>query len=153
MDIAGRRSKKGSELFNYSNDDIYYPPISYGKTTIKTGGFIPTFAARAGIYFPKIDSIVYVRVGFTFLNNKFENTVMRDDITCQKISPIVGLGIEKSVFGRCTIRVEGDYRFSANKTKHLNVYDIYTINRDRYSGQIKNKVRGYAIRLFGVYHF
>ena len=153
LDIAGRRSKESSEVFNYSVLMPDEPPVPYGKTTIKTGAFIPTLAARAGLYFPTLDSVIYVRVGFTFLNNKFENTYMRDkDIVCQKISPIVGVGIEKNIFGKYTVRIEGDYRFPANKTENLNRYDGQT-RVDGYVGQVKNKVRGYAIRLIGTYHF
>ena len=54
------------------------------------------------------------------------------------------------------MRIEGDYRFSADKKKNdLVGYDPATGDRmnDPYRAAVKNRVRGYVVRVVCVYHF
>ena len=100
---------------------------------------------------PTLDSLVYARVGLTFLNNKFENDQMIGySFGSQKVSPIVGLGIETTYFGKYGVRLEGDYRFAADKKGKVSINDF---TNDGYVGDLKNKVRGYVVRVVCVYHF
>ena len=127
----------------------------YSESKIRTDGVIPTIALRFGRFFSSIDCLMYTRFGFTFLRNEFQNyKTFKTNFRCQSISPIVGLGLEKMVLDRCSLRFEGDYRFPADKKKH----DIAGWNDngdliDGYKGSIENRTRGYAVRFMCVYHF
>ncbi|MBQ7672968.1 MAG: hypothetical protein IJT36_00315, partial [Alphaproteobacteria bacterium] len=144
LDIAGSKSNE------HKDNDL-------GITKLKTRGFVPTVALRLGGYVPSLDCIFYARFGFTFLNNKFESQcVQGQGFGSQKITPIVGLGIEKTIFDGCSMRIEGDYRFSADRKKNdLVGYDPATGDRmnDPYRAAVKNRVRGYVVRVVCVYHF
>lgn len=148
VDITGSNKSESEEFIR--TDDFGFD-ASYGKTTIKTRGIVPTIAARIGWYVPTLDSLVYARVGLTFLNNKFENDQMIGySFGSQKVSPIVGLGIETTYFGKYGVRLEGDYRFAADKKGKVSINDF---TNDGYVGDLKNKVRGYVVRVVCVYHF
>ncbi len=80
------------------------------------------------------------------------------------MSPIVGLGFEKLVLNKCSVRFECDYRFPAKKKKHdllgyeengsqLMGITVGGADIDNYRAQIENRARGYAVRLMCVYHF
>ena len=152
VDITGNKDHS-------QKDDLYL------GSKIKTAGVIPTIALRFGRYFSSIDCLAYARFGFTNLRNEFQaNERFKTSFRCQSISPIVGLGFEKLVLDKCSVRFECDYRFPANKKKHdLSMYDengnkIMGLDDsgnlvDNYRGQIENRARGYAVRLMCVYHF
>ncbi len=143
LDIAGSKSRT-----EYTT--------RFSDTTLKTRGFIPTIALRLGGFIPSVDCLAYVKVGFTFLNNKFENDVRfpGQGFGSQKITPIVGIGLEKMIFDNCSLKIEGDYRFSANKKKSgIMMYNNGQPLNAKYNGTINNKVRGYVVRVICVYHF
>lgn len=126
----------------------------YMQMRLKTKGFIPTLAVRLGFYIPKIDSLFYIRGGVSFLNNKFEAAAFNESIASQRVTPVAGIGIEKRIYDAYSLRLEGDYRFSTEKSKNrLPLYEIHAGMMPGYSGSIKNKTHGYAIRLMCVYHF
>ena len=147
LDITGSRR---TEVKNDIDID------DYGTTKLKTRGFVPTVALRLGGYVPSFDCIFYARVGFTFLNNHFENTIFpNQDFGNQKITSIVGIGFEKTIADNCSMRIEGDYRFPADKKKeNLMMYNYVgnPVNSD-YRAIIRNKVRSYVVRVVCVYHF
>ncbi|MBQ7673384.1 MAG: hypothetical protein IJT36_02510 [Alphaproteobacteria bacterium] len=143
FDIAGSKSRT-----NYN-----YP---YWNTTLKTRGIIPTIALKLGKFIPAIDCLAYMRFGFTSFNNKFENDVfVGQGFGSQKITPVIGLGVEQMIYDNCSLKIEGDYRFPANSKKS----DLMGYSRAGnafgapYSASINNKVRGYAVRVMCVYHF
>ena len=151
LDIAGSRQTEKEN--NFGGD-------YYGTTKVKTRGFVPTVALKLGGYVPSLDCMFYARVGLTFLNNKFENPYLAGQgFGSQKITPIVGLGIEKTIFDGCSMRIEGDYRFSADKKKDdLVGYEQDGTVRQGLAGEttrttVKNRVRGYVVRVVCVYHF
>lgn len=142
IDITGSR-KNDSKV-----SDIY------NQSFLKTRGFVPTLALRLGVYVSEIDSLLYIRGGISFLNNKFESDAFRESISSQRITPIIGIGIEKKVYKTCSVRVEGDYRFLTERFKDgiLGYDDTGAVVPD-YNPTIKNKTHGYAIRMICVYHF
>ena len=144
IDITG--SKKNENKVN----DIY------NQSFLKTRGFVPTFALRLGVYVSEVDSLLYIRGGISFLDNKFESDSFRESISSQRITPIIGIGIEKKVYKTCSVRVEGDYRLSTERSKDkLSLYLAPPIGGvlPGYDGSIKNKTYGYAIRILCIYHF
>ena len=152
VDITGSNKSESEEFIRTDGSGF---DASYGKTTIKTRGIVPTIAARIGWYVPTLDSLVYARVGLTFLNNKLENAKMPGcSFGSQKVSPVVGLGIETTYFGKYGVRLEGDYRFAADKKGKVSINEGNIDLADYgYDGNLKNKVRGYAVRVVCVYHF
>ena len=158
LDITGSKHTKNEELI--IRDAAGDPLMNYGSTEVKTRGLVPTVALRFGGYIQSLDCLFYARVGFTFLNNKFENNAMPGQgFGSQRVTPIVGLGFEKTIFDGCTMRIEGDYRFPADK-KRDGLWklddDDGVLNTDRidgYNASVKNKVRGYVVRVVCVYHF
>ncbi|MBR1734219.1 MAG: outer membrane beta-barrel protein [Alphaproteobacteria bacterium] len=146
LDLAGSRSSSGSDDINQ---------MAYLQRTLKTRGIVPTIAVRLGGYIPSIDGLLYARVGFTFLNNKLRSFCFKKEFSTQKITPIIGAGIEKNITDNCSMRIEGDYRFPANKK--YNQTEFY--DRDGvlqvipYKAYVNNKVRGYAVRVICTYHF
>ena len=105
----------------------------YNQSFLKTRGFVPTFALRLGVYVSEIDSLLYIRGGISFLNNKFESDSFRESISSQRVTPVVGIGIEKKVYSAYSV-----------------VRGIRLLN---YDASVKNKTHGYAIRMICVYHF
>ena len=142
VDITG--SKK-----NENTDSMY--KLSF----LKTKGFIPTLAVRFGTYISNIDLFFYVKGGVTFLNSKFENNdTYRESISSQRVTPIVGIGIERKLCDVYSVRVEGDYRFLSEKTKDgILGYRNTGAIMNNYSASVKNKTHGYAIRILCIYHF
>ncbi len=148
LDISGNKNSKKDSNPNGDED--------YRATNVKTRGIIPTLALRLGGYVSEIDSLIYARVGCTAMHNKFESEFFKDqDVTNKKITPILGLGIEKNIFDSFSLRLEYDYRFSSDKTKSgLKGYDENgRVAPDDYTNDVKNKVKGYVVRVVGTYYF
>lgn len=145
LDVAGSKSRTRYSGVPYESD-----------TVLKTRGIIPTVALRLGGFVPAIDCLAYAKLGFTFLNNKFKNNqgFPGQDFGSQKITPIVGIGLEKMIGDGCSLKIDADYRFPANKKKSgLMLYgDGQPLNAG-YNGTVNNKVRGYVVRVMCVYHF
>lgn len=148
LDITGGRQTCQKSAFGVAD---------YGTTRVKTRGLLPTVAFRLGGYVEPLDCMLYARVGLTFLNNKFENSCFPGQgFGSEKFSPIVGLGVEKTISDGCSMRIEGDYRFSADKTKNglrTNLLGLNAAQQALYKATIKNRVRGYAVRVLFVYRF
>ena len=125
----------------------------YNQSFLKTRGFVPTLALRLGVYVSEIDSLLYIRGGISFLNNKFESDSFRESISSKRVTPIIGIGIEKKVYSACSVRIEGDYRITTEKEQcRLSAY-VRGIRLPNYDASVKNKTHGYAIRMICVYHF
>ena len=144
IDVTGNKSHS-----QYEND-------LYKDSTIKTTGLVPTISMRFGRFFSSIDCLAYLRVGITFLHNDIDSNAFKlKGFSCQTVSPIVGIGLEKMVFDNYSLKIEGDYRFPADKKKH----DLMAYGNDglpafnNYKGSIENRTRGYAVRVMCIYHF
>ncbi len=141
LDIAGNKT---SNINNVVNGEMTYLSVK-----LKTRGIVPTLALRLGGYISEIDSLIYARVGCTAMHNKFEGDFFKDqDVTNKKITPVLGLGIEKNIFDNFNLKLEYDYRFSSDKKSDLKS----EISQD-YLGHVKNKVKGYVVRVVGTYYF
>ena len=109
---------------------------------------------RFGRFFSSIDCLAYLRVGITFLHNDIDSNAFKlKGFSCQTVSPIVGIGLEKMVFDHYSLKIEGDYRFPADKKKHDLVRYYNNQPVANYSGSIENRTRGYAVRVMCIYHF
>lgn len=160
LDITGSKSTTSGNVRIFATNGV--ENCVYGATTVKTRGLVPTVALRFGRYISNIDSLLYARLGLAFLNNKFDNESMPNQgFGSQRVTPIIGLGIEKKVFDTCSVKLEGDYRFSISKKKsgfwkfdddgggNLDTTNIIP----NYDASIRNKVSGYVVRVVCVYHF
>lgn len=131
----------------------------YDVSSIENGVFVPTFAFRCGMYSSQLDALIYFKLGRTCLNNKIKNTVFRKaKIESRKFSDVLGIGIEKSISSKNTIRLELDYRLSANKLKsNLSAYNPLNgellVTDFPYHGQVKNKSRGFCARIIFSHYF
>ena len=158
LDITKNKSTKSGNVINVSSDDI---TVTYGTTTVKTKGFVPTVALRFGGYLSNIDCLLYARLGLTFFNNKFDNESMPNQgFKSRRITPIVGIGVEKKIFDMCSVKIEGDYRFFNSKKRSVfqkfdddNGRIDYNNLVENYNASIKNKNSGYVVRVVCVYHF
>lgn len=125
--------------------------IAYGSTTVQSNVVVPTFALRVGGYVPDIDTLVCIRVGAAWIGANAKSQKLENEVKLNKITPIVGFSVEKNVWKNCSIKLEGDYRFPVSKKvqmkfgKFLPGVDI-NVNEEV-------KIRGYSIRLMGVYRF
>ena len=109
---------------------------------------------RFGRFFSSIDCLTYLRIGVTFLHNDIDSNIFKlKGFSCQTVSPIVGIGLEKMVFDHYSLKIEGDYRFPADKKKHDLVRYYNNQPVANYSGSIENRTRGYAVRVMCIYHF
>lgn len=152
LDIAGSKKSKSGPIVAILADGN---PADYMSTEVKTRGLVPTLAVRLGGYIPVLDGLFYARVGLTFLNNKFASEWLEDQgFGSQKVTSILGLGFEKKISDSCSMKVEGDYRFPADKTKNnLKNYVLEANSPGVYGATVKNKVRSYVVRVVCVYHF
>ena len=112
----------------------------------KISGVVPTVALRLGGFVPMMDAIVYARAGVAYQKCECDPEVRDDALPNAKLSkimPVVGLGVEKKI--NClTARLEGDYRFRANKKFSNTDGDT----------DFKNKNKGgYTVRLMALYNF
>ncbi len=153
LDISGKGKTTEIDSFDrggYSNDK--WEPASYDSTTVQSNVVVPTFAFRLGGYIPDVDTLVCVRAGAAWVGASAKNQTLENEVKLNKITPIVGLSIEKNVWKNCSIKLEGDYRFPVSKKVQLKSKKLLDIN-DGISVNEEVKIKGYSIRLMGVYRF
>lgn len=146
---------------HYELADNRFPDDSLvAKIDTKTEGFVPMFAGRLGWRCAQIDTLFYMRVGGAYIQNKAKVEVCIDngggdkssftvDLDSKKLVPFVGVGVEKNVYDRWNVRVEGDIQFSRSKEKNG---DLGPGVGDAWM-KFKSKSSSYTFRLLGVYVF
>jgi len=122
----------------------------YKNTVVRNNGVVPTVALRVGGYIPGVDALVCARLGMAFVNTKAKNEFLDNELKIRKATPVVGLSAEKKIWQNFFVRVEGDYRFSAEKLKWIDRGLNMGIQNWAYE---KTKTRSYCVRLMGVYRF
>ena len=126
--------------------------IAYGSTTVQSNVVVPTLALRVGGYIPDVDALVCVRAGAAWIGASAKNQKLENEVKLNKITPIVGLSVEKNVWKNCSIKLEGDYRFPVSKKVQMKSEKFFgpgigiNVNEEV-------KIRGYSVRLVGVYRF
>ena len=123
---------------------------AYKDTTVWNNEVVPTMALRVGGYVPDVDVLICARLGIALVDAKVKNEYLKNEIKVRKIAPVVGLSIEKKVWRNCSVKVEGDYRFSTEKEQRIDGGVITGIQGIAFE---KAKTRSYSVRLVGVYHF
>ena len=128
--------------------------MDFGRYTVKYGSFVPTVAFRFGGYISPIDSLLFLRLGYTYMRYKMEsgffpNQKMKGAI----FTPILGIGIEKSIADGFSVKTEVDYRFKTSKVHKVALGNFLDGPNKNYKALFKHCVRGYTVRLVGVYHF
>jgi hypothetical protein len=124
-----------------------YPPIG---VKFKNSGVIPSARLRVGHWFDSLGGMVYAslgasRVGVDFTGDGYWN----NGGVGLKIVPLIGLGFEKVVYDKVSIKLEGDYRFKSKKSGTL--FETKPDNIDD-SFAYKVKTNGYAVRFAVNYH-
>lgn len=128
--------------------------ISYGATTVQSNAVTPTFALRVGGYIPDVDTLVCVRAGVAWVGAKAKNELLGSEVKLSKIAPVVGLSVEKNVWKNCSVKLEGDYRFPVSKKVQMKSQRVSARGFARDVDVSEElKIRGYSVRLMGVYRF
>lgn len=124
---------------------------AYKDTTVKNNRVIPTVAVRMGGYIPGADTLVCVRFGAALVEAKASNEYLENELKIRKVTPVVGLSLEKSVGHGFFVKLEGDYRFPVEKEKSVDggLYGKVV----QFRAFEKAKFRSYGVRLMGVYRF
>ena len=139
------------------NDTRKLTIVPYGISSIKNGIMVPTIALRIGMYSSQLETLMYLKIGRTCLNNEIKIAAFgKTKVKNRKYSDIVGIGVEKRFSEKNNIRIELEYRLSANKIKsHLIAYapSGAVIGNGTYQGQVKNKSRGFCARLMFIHRF
>lgn len=111
-------------------------------------------AVRLGGYVPSIDSLLYLRAGVAFVDNKFSSDGLYEKkefdrkVKTPVVMPVVGVGFEKKIFQgskfNCALRVEGDRRFQVKKNA--------TIERsgEQYKAKVSSEIGSNTIRMLLV---
>ena len=151
VDISGRGKTTEIDLYDRG---IAGDPVSYGATTVQSNIVTPTFALRVGGYISDVDTLVCVRAGVAWVGAKAKNEFLKNEVKLSKITPIIGLGVEKNVWRNCSVKLEGDYRFPSSKKIEAKTWSFDDGSKSIETGFSEEvKVRGYSVRLMGVYHF
>lgn len=157
LDIQG--SSRRSVYFmrdSYNLVDRINDLLIYSRQQYKTSSFIPTLATNIGGYIRPLNTLFYTRIGLTIFGSKSgcgaidAGRIIKD----KKVTPIVGFGLEKRIVGNCSLKMEGDYRFSsavkASKIESAVANDGRLLTLGVYH---KSRTKGYAVRLMCTYHF
>ncbi len=141
LDIAGNKTS-----------DVTYElkAIGTNECHTKVKGFIPSVALRLGGWCCPIDSLVYVRLGLAWVKAEYQEKdtdYVNDVRKLNKVSPVIGLGIEKNVYGNINVRAECDYRFQVKKEDKTSMKD------NSYSYNVENRLKGFTVRLMATYKF
>ncbi|MDR1375205.1 MAG: hypothetical protein LBJ45_00110 [Holosporaceae bacterium] len=148
FDIAGSKS---------SEDDYWV----YGKVQRKNRGFVPTLAARFGLYSSYADALFYLRLGVANLKSEVVNNSR--SLKLNKLTPIIGVGVEKDIDGDLSARLEFDYRIQSEKSGDIlikkvekkEIVDFTTEGTDAsldFVGKGRIRTKGYAVRVMAVWH-
>ena len=149
VDISGKG--KTTEIDSYDRG-VARDPISYGSTTVQSNVVVPTLALRVGGYIPDVDALVCVRAGAAWVGANAKNQKLANEVKLNKVVPIIGLSVEKNVWKNCSVKLEGDYRFPVSKKVQIKSENFFgpgigiNVNEEV-------KIRGYSLRLMGVYRF
>ena len=125
---------------------------TYKDTVVRNQEIIPTLAVRAGVYVPYINTLICARFGASLINMEVENSTLKNKVKLDKIAPIVGLSLEKSLSRNWSVKLEGDYVFSAKKEFGDNRSDTLIVGVPVYHSETV-KTRSHVVRLMCVYHF
>jgi hypothetical protein len=152
FDVVGNKEKKS---FNKIGN-----VAGLGNVYLKQSGFIPSFAARVGMYCDSLGALIYGKFGLS--NSRAElTTESRGDAKLSKIVPVLGIGAEKKV-DFVSIRFEVDCRLQGKKTAEITA-SPETVNITSALGVVPPmdlshkinvgiKSRGYEVRLMAVMH-
>ncbi len=125
--------------------------IAYGSTTVQSNVVVPTLALRVGGYIPDVDALVCVRAGATWVGANAKNQKLENEVKLNKVVPIIGLSVEKNVWKNCSVKLEGDYRFPVSKKVQMKYDKLFKGANVNINEEVK--IRGYSLRLMGVYRF
>lgn len=152
-DVAGALDLN-SERVIVNNRNNPQGKIDFGKCFVRYEGIVPTATLKFGGYIQGIDSLVFLRMGCKYLRYKVNFEFFPDQtIKSSVFTPIIGLGIEKNVGHRFSLKAEVDYSFRANKTHNVYRGNFLDGPAENYLAILKHGIRGYTARLAGVYHF
>ncbi len=147
-------SKKGKSV---ESDRFYRAGTTYGDTTVQNNAVVPTLALKVGGYIPDIDTLVCIRAGAAKTGIKAQNELLGNEIKFSKITPVVGLSIEKNVGKSCSIKLEGNYRFPISKQIENLTDNLVAAGANKIPVPVPFretvKTKGYSVRLMYVYHF
>ena len=108
---------------------------------------MPTIAFRLGGWCAPIDSLIYTKLGVSFVAAEFQekhNDMFKDTRKMRRFAPVVGVGIEKNVYDNFNVRLEGDYRFQVKKEdRSRNLNRINWVN-------VENRLKGFTVRVIAV---
>lgn len=93
---------------------------------MKQGGFSGDFGIRIGYSVPSASTVVYVRPAARYVHNA----------AFHKVTPMIGLGVDKKVCGKWGVGLECDYVFRANKNKDIKVGDANYKRKFRSEGMV-----------------
>ena len=125
---------------------------AYKDTTVKNSGVIPTVAVKVGGYIPGVNILTCARFGAAFVEAKaINNEYLENELKIRKVTPIVGLSLEKYVGHGFFVKLEGDYRFPVEKENKVN--GPLCCNVVRFQASEKAQIRSYGVRLMCTYRF
>ncbi|MCR5224941.1 MAG: outer membrane beta-barrel protein [Alphaproteobacteria bacterium] len=143
LDIASNKSTNHQYLVK---DDNNPHPYQAG-----VNGLVPSVAFRCGGRCYPMRALFYVKGGAALVRSKYQETdatLYRDnEQKMSKISPLIGVGMEKNICRNWNIRFEGDYKFQAKKT------DKSIAKQTDAWFKTENRLKGGTIRLMTVRSF
>ncbi|MDR2067797.1 MAG: hypothetical protein LBP41_02295 [Holosporaceae bacterium] len=125
----------------------------------KDRGFVPTLAAKIGVYSEYLDTLFYLRLGAAQVRSEINHGAR--SLKLSKLTPVIGAGVEKIVFDNVSLRVEGDYRIQSEKSGDLfassgngTITDTSGNKPVHWTrtGKARIRTKGYAVRVMGVWH-
>ena len=124
------------------------------KSTLKTNGFSPSLSLRLGQYISQENFLIYEKAGLKVQNGKFSSELTGNtEISNRKLTPLIGIGIEKNLESDVNARFEFDYYFQASKSKsNLTGYLENGEVIENYQAKVSHKMRGYTFRLLLIYN-
>jgi len=122
------------------------------KVDVKKGAFSPALVARLGYYISAVDCLLYTRVGYAFSQSEVGNNDKKVKIS--SVTPVLGLGVEKVLTDKFSVRLEGDYyvgRYKKGTAQVELMYEQLSLADYNVDTQLKN--HGYALRAMVCCHF
>jgi hypothetical protein len=118
---------------------------------VKSNGFVPRLNLRLGYYLSSVEGLIYMKLGGERLKVDVtgQDKWSGSNVKMSKITPSIGVGFEKAVNKKVSVKLEGEYAFRTNKTGDL---DQYTRNDIVFKVQQKIKTERCGVRVLANYH-
>jgi opacity protein-like surface antigen len=155
LDVINWKTRRGADNTLYTEGNDYGPDYGAGVVRLKHNKLIPAISTRVGVYCDSLQALFYAKGGVAYVlaNLHTLDGVLR----MTRLTPTIGIGVEKSINRRLSCKLEYDYRICAKRKKVFKYDDcvnekIPELPSIHHYSKLCISNRGYIVRLMASVH-